>query len=111
MPPGPDPGRRPAALGGGARARGGCSLRGRFIAAGPCEDTAAAMEQAGAAFSWLDRREIAAGIPFAAAPWKAGVLDPLGGSLRLRRARSARITHSDGGDRRQQYIFFQGIPP
>ena len=38
-----------------------------FIAAGPSEDIAAAMADAGAAFSWLDRREIAARIPFAAA--------------------------------------------
>ena len=58
-------------------------------AAGPREDTAAAMEQAGAAFSWLDRREIAARIPFAAPPWEHGVLDPLGGSLRIRRALAA----------------------
>ena len=39
-----------------------------FIAAGPREDTVAAMETAGAPFSWLDRREIAARIPFAAPP-------------------------------------------
>ena len=60
-----------------------------FIAAGPREHTAAAMEAAGAAFSWLDRREIAARIPFVAAPWEHGVLDPLGGSLRIRRALTA----------------------
>jgi sarcosine oxidase len=60
-----------------------------FIAAGPREDTAAAMNEAGAAFSWLDRREIAARIPFVAAPWETGVLDPLGGSLRIRRALAA----------------------
>jgi hypothetical protein len=60
-----------------------------FIAAGPREDTVAAMEAAGAAFSWLDLREIAARIPFVAAPWQAGVLDPLGGSLRIRRALAA----------------------
>jgi sarcosine oxidase len=60
-----------------------------FIAAGPREDTAAAMEQAGAVFCWLDRREIAARIPFVAAPWEAGVLDPLGGSLRIRLALGA----------------------
>jgi sarcosine oxidase len=47
------------------------------------------MEAAGAAFSWLDLREIAARIPFVAAPWEAGVLDPLGGSLRIRRALAA----------------------
>jgi sarcosine oxidase len=64
-----------------------------FIAAGPSEDTLAAtkaaMEEAGAVFSWLDRTEIAARIPFVAAPWEAGILDPLGGSLRIRRALGA----------------------
>jgi sarcosine oxidase len=57
-----------------------------FIAAGGCDDTAAAMTDAGAEFSWLDRSEIAARIPFVAAPWETGVFDPLGGSLRIRRA-------------------------
>ncbi len=57
-----------------------------FIAVGARDDTAAAMKDAGAAFSWLDRSEIAARIPFAAAPWEIGLLDPLGGSLRIRRA-------------------------
>jgi sarcosine oxidase len=66
-----------------------------FIAAGACEDTAAAMAQAGAAFCWLDRREIAARIPFVAAPWEAGVLDPLGGSLRIRRALGALVRRVD----------------
>ncbi|MGA7051868.1 MAG: FAD-binding oxidoreductase, partial [Mycobacterium sp.] len=60
-----------------------------FIAAGAADDTAAAMKAAGAAFSWLDRPEIAARISFVAAPWEAGVFDPLGGSLRIRRALSA----------------------
>ena len=64
-----------------------------FIAAGPSEDTLAAteaaMKEAGAAFSWLDRTEIAARIPFVTAPWEAGILDPLGGSLRIRRALGA----------------------
>jgi glycine/D-amino acid oxidase-like deaminating enzyme len=53
------------------------------------EDTAAAMKDAGAAFCWLDRAEIAARIPFVAAPWESGVFDPLGGSLRIRRALTA----------------------
>ena len=66
-----------------------------FIAAGPREDTAAAMEAAGAAFSWLDRREIAARIPFAAPPWEHAVLDPLGGSLRIRRALAALAARVD----------------
>ena len=57
-----------------------------FIAAGGCDDTAAAMTDVGAEFSWLDRSEIAARIPFVAAPWETGVFDPLGGSLRIRRA-------------------------
>lgn len=60
-----------------------------FITAGACAETAAAMTEAGAAFSWLDRAEIHKRIPFAAAPWDAGVLDPLGGSLRIRRALTA----------------------
>jgi len=60
-----------------------------FIAVGPRKDTAAAMKEAGAAFSWLDRREIEARIPFVAAPWETGVLDPLGGSLRIHRALAA----------------------
>jgi sarcosine oxidase len=60
-----------------------------FIAAGAGDDTAAAMKEAGASFSWLDRSGIAARIPFLAAPWEAGVFDPLGGSLRIRRALSA----------------------
>ena len=63
-----------------------------FIAAGAPDETAttaAAMTDAGAAFSWLNRSEIAARIPFVAAPWETGVLDPLGGSLRIRRALNA----------------------
>jgi len=60
-----------------------------FITAGACEATAAAMTEAGAAFGWLDRSDIATRIPFAAPPWEAGVLDPLGGSLRIRRALDA----------------------
>ena len=60
-----------------------------FIAAGATADTAAAMSAAGAAFTWLDRSEIAARIPFVAAPWESGVFDPLGGSLRIRRALDA----------------------
>jgi glycine/D-amino acid oxidase-like deaminating enzyme len=60
-----------------------------FIATGGCEDVAGAMQEAGAAFSWLDVPEIAAKIPFVAAPWESGVFDPLGGSLRIRRALTA----------------------
>jgi glycine/D-amino acid oxidase-like deaminating enzyme len=60
-----------------------------FIAAGSAADTtdtAAAMEAAHAAYFRLDRSEITARIPFVAAPWETGVFDPLGGSLRIRRA-------------------------
>ncbi len=60
-----------------------------FITAGAGEDVAAAMTEAGAAFSWLDRRDVTARIPFVAAPWESGVFDPLGGSLRIRRALTA----------------------
>jgi len=60
-----------------------------FIAVEPCEDTAAAMGEAGAEFSWLDRREIATRIPFVSARWETGLFDPLGGSLRIRRALAA----------------------
>ena len=52
-------------------------------------DTAAAMDGAGATFAWLDRSEITARIPFVAAPWETGLFDPLGGSLRIRRALDA----------------------
>jgi sarcosine oxidase len=60
-----------------------------LIAVAAREDIATAMQGAGAVFSWLDRSEIAARIPFAAAPWESGVFDPLGGSLRIRRALTA----------------------
>ena len=60
-----------------------------FIAVGAPHDTAVAMDNAGAAFSWVDRSEIAQRIPFVAAPWETGVFDPLGGSLRVRRALGA----------------------
>jgi len=63
-----------------------------FIAVGANDDIAAiaaAMTDAGAAFSRLDRSEIVARIPFLAPPWETGVFDPLGGSLRIRRALSS----------------------
>jgi glycine/D-amino acid oxidase-like deaminating enzyme len=60
-----------------------------FITVGACADTAAAMTDAGAPFSRLDRAGIAVRIPFLAPEWEIGVLDPLGGSLRIRRALSA----------------------
>ncbi|BBX98900.1 NAD(P)/FAD-dependent oxidoreductase [Mycobacterium lacus] len=66
-----------------------------FIAAGPRDDTAAAMRDAGAAFSWVDRAAIASRIPFAAAPWETGVFDPLGGGLRIRRALTALARRAD----------------
>jgi glycine/D-amino acid oxidase-like deaminating enzyme len=96
--------RRPALCGLATKARdgwrrweselgAGCLLGSEgFIAAGAPEDTAAtaaAMRDAGAAFSWLDRSEITGRIPFVAAPWETAVFDPLGGSLRIRRALGA----------------------
>jgi sarcosine oxidase len=60
-----------------------------FIAAGTRDETAAAMTDAGAAFFRLDRSEIVRRIPFLAAPWETGLFDPLGGSLRIRRALTA----------------------
>ena len=60
-----------------------------FITVAGREDVAAAMTDAGAAFSWLDHSEIAARIPFLDAPWVSGLFDPLGGSLRIRRALTA----------------------
>ncbi|MEB3980757.1 FAD-binding oxidoreductase [Mycobacterium sp. 663a-19] len=60
-----------------------------FISVAAPDETATAMTDAGAAFSWVDRREIEARIPFLAAPWETGVFDPLGGSLRIRRALGA----------------------
>jgi sarcosine oxidase len=60
-----------------------------FITVDACEDVAAAMSGAGADFGWLNRRAITARIPFVAAPWESGIFDPLGGSLRIRRALAA----------------------
>jgi sarcosine oxidase len=60
-----------------------------FISVAATQDIAAAMTEAGAAFCWLDRPGITARIPFVAAPWQDGVFDPLGGSLRIRRALTA----------------------
>lgn len=60
-----------------------------FISVAAPDDTAAAMTDAGTAFSRIDRREIEARIPFLAAPWETGIFDPLGGSLRIRRALDA----------------------
>ena len=62
-----------------------------FITVGPGEDVAAAMTDADAVFSWLDRPDILARIPFFASPWESGVFDPLGGSLRIRRALTALV--------------------
>jgi glycine/D-amino acid oxidase-like deaminating enzyme len=60
-----------------------------FVVAAAPDEIAAAMSDAGVAFSWIDRRGIQARIPFLAAPWQTGVFDPLGGSLRIRRALGA----------------------
>jgi sarcosine oxidase len=59
-----------------------------FITAGACDEVVAAMSDVDATFCWLDRSEIASRIPFLAASWQTGVFDPLGGSLRIRRALS-----------------------
>lgn len=60
-----------------------------FIAVGAHEDTAAAMTDTGAVFSRLDQSAITVRVPFLAAPWQSGIFDPLGGSLRIRRALTA----------------------
>ena len=60
-----------------------------FISVAAPEDITAAMTDAGAVFSILDQPDITARIPFAAVPWRSGVFDPLGGSLRIRRALTA----------------------
>ncbi|MCV7029877.1 NAD(P)/FAD-dependent oxidoreductase [Mycobacterium sherrisii] len=60
-----------------------------FIAAAPPAATVTAMTEAGAEFSWLDGRGIQARIPFVAPAWQTGIFDPLGGSLRIRRALTA----------------------
>lgn len=60
-----------------------------FLTVGACDDVATAMRDADVAFLRLDGIEIASRIPFLAASWQTGVLDPLGGSLRIRRALGA----------------------
>jgi glycine/D-amino acid oxidase-like deaminating enzyme len=60
-----------------------------FVAAAPSEATATAMTEAGAEFSWLDRPGVEARIPFVAAGWETAIFDPIGGSLRIRRALAA----------------------
>jgi sarcosine oxidase len=60
-----------------------------FVSVDAPDDTATAMTDASATFSWIGRREIEARIPFLVAPWETGVFDPLGGSLRIRRALGA----------------------
>lgn len=60
-----------------------------FIAAAPPAATVAALTEAGADFRWVDGPGIQAHIPFVAAHWAVGVFDPLGGSLRIRRALTA----------------------
>lgn len=60
-----------------------------YISVGDVDDVAVAMTAAGAEFQRLERSGIGARIPFLAAPWQSGVFDPLGGSLRIRRAQAA----------------------
>jgi glycine/D-amino acid oxidase-like deaminating enzyme len=60
-----------------------------FIAAGAVDAVTAAMTQADAGFSRLDRHQIATQLPFLQNPWDVGIFDPQGGSLRIRRALDA----------------------
>ena len=62
-----------------------------LVAAGPerAESYAAAMEAAGARAEPLDKTEIARRIPVVDPPWDVGILDPLAGSLRIRRTLDA----------------------
>ena len=89
VPPGPDPGRRLAALGGGSAARGCCSAPRASSPPARARTPWRRWRRPGPHSPALDRREIAARIPFVAAPWKARVPDPLGGRLRIRRALAA----------------------
>ena len=73
-----------------------------FIAAGAGDEIAAAMKDVGAAYSWLDRPAIEARIPFLVSPWETGVFDPLGGSLRIRRALTRVIAAGRHSARRGQ---------
>jgi glycine/D-amino acid oxidase-like deaminating enzyme len=62
-----------------------------LVAAGPerAESYATAMEAAGARAEPLDRAAIAERIPHLRPSWDVGILDPLAGSLRIRRALGA----------------------
>jgi glycine/D-amino acid oxidase-like deaminating enzyme len=60
-----------------------------LVVARPRAGIAPAMSEAGARWRPLDRRDIAARIPFAAPAWEEGLLDPAAGSLRIRRALDA----------------------
>jgi glycine/D-amino acid oxidase-like deaminating enzyme len=60
-----------------------------FITADAGDEITAAMNGVGAAYSRLDRSAIQARIPFVVSPWETAVFDPLGGSLRIRRALTA----------------------
>ena len=66
-----------------------------FVAAGAGADTTVAMATAGARFQPLSSTEIAGRIPFLVVPWESGVFDPLGGSLRIRRALTALVERVD----------------
>lgn len=66
-----------------------------FISAGAADAVAAAMHEAGAEFRRLDRGELAAHLPFVEVPWETGIFDPLGGSLRIRRALTALAQRAD----------------
>lgn len=66
-----------------------------FVSAGAVDAVATAMREAGAEFYRLDRGEIAAHLPFVDVPWATGIFDPLGGSLRIRRALTALFQRAD----------------
>ncbi|WP_205875685.1 NAD(P)/FAD-dependent oxidoreductase [Mycobacterium camsae] len=60
-----------------------------FVTTGALDAVASAMTEAGAAYSWLDRAQVTALVPFLQNPWEVGVYDPGGGALRIRRALEA----------------------
>lgn len=73
-----------------------------FIAAQPASATTMAMTDAHAEYHWLDGDEITERIPFLVPPWDTAIFDPLGGSLRIRRALTALAQRAD--IRRQEVI-------
>ncbi|WP_172831171.1 FAD-dependent oxidoreductase, partial [Mycobacterium asiaticum] len=58
-------------------------------------ETFGAQQPSGAEFRRLDRGELAGHLPFVEVPWETGIFDPLGGSLRIRRALTALAQRAD----------------